>query len=165
MRRHGMLLSISLVSLFACDALMPKIDADLAAGLVRSILEKEGVKAQSVTCPDNQKAEKGNVFECVADVDGVEVRFSMEVIDAKGTVYATPRDHTLVVERVEPEIAADLQAKGHGVAKVDCHGDVWVAVKGATVSCDVTDEAGTAYVWTATFTDDQGGHEHSIAPK
>ena len=30
---------------------------------------------------------------------------------------------------------------------------------------DVTDEAGAEYLWTATFTDDNGGHEHSIAPK
>ena len=165
MRWLGPLLSVSLIALPACDALMPKIDADLAAGLVESILTKEGLKAKSVTCPDNQKAEKGNVFECTADVDGTEVHFSMEVIDDKGTVYATPKDHTLVVERVEPEIAADLKAKGHSVGKVDCHGDVWVAVKGAKVTCDVTDEAGAEYLWTATFTDDNGGHEHSIAPK
>ncbi|MCR9161029.1 MAG: DUF4333 domain-containing protein [Nannocystaceae bacterium] len=165
MRWLGPLVSVSLFALPACDLLTPKIDADLAGGLVESILTKEGLEPTSVSCPDNQKAEKGNVFECTADVKGVEVHFSMEVMDDKGTVYATPRDHTLVVERVEPEIAADLEAQGHSVGKVDCHGDVWVAIKGAEVSCDVTDEAGTEYLWTATFTDDDGGHEHSLQKK
>ena len=37
--------------------------------------------------------------------------------------------------------------------------------QGATVTCDVTDEAGAAYLWTAKFTDNEGGHEHSLAPK
>lgn len=165
MRWLAPVLSLSLLALPGCDALMPKIDPDLAAGLVTSILEKEGLKADSVTCPDNQKVEKGNVFECTAKVGDSEVHFSMEVMDDKGTVYATPRDHTVVVEKVEPEIAADLKSKGHTVGKVDCHGDVWVAVKGAKVTCDVTDEAGTEYLWTATFTDDEGAHEHTLAPK
>lgn len=165
MRLRRALLASSLVGLFGCELLSPKIDADLAAGLVESMLTKEGVKADSVTCPDNQKAEKGNVFECTATVQGVEVHFSMEVIDTKGTVYATPRDHTLVVSNIEPEIAADLQSKGHSVASIDCHGEVWVAIEGASVTCDVTDEAGAAYLWTATFTDNEGGHEHVLAPK
>ncbi len=165
MRWLGPLLSVSLVALPACDALMPKIDPDLAAGLVGQILEKEGLTAKSIKCPDNQKVEKGNVFECVADVEGTEVKFSMEVLDSKGTVYATPKDHTLVVEKIEPEIAADLEAKGHKIGKIDCHGDVWVAIEGAVATCDVTDEAGTEYIWTAEFIDDKGGHKHTLAPK
>ena len=159
------LLVSCLVGLPACDLLTPKIDADLAAGLVESVLTNEGLTVSSVTCPDGQKAEKDNVFECTATVDGTEVHFEMKVLDSKGTVIATPRDHTLVVAKVEPEIATDLKATGHDVAKVDCHGDVWVAIKGAKVSCDVTDEAGAEYLWTAEFTDDDGTHSHSIAPK
>lgn len=158
-------LVVASLALAGCDLLMPKIDGTLAEGLVQSILEKEGLTPDSVECPDNQKAEKGNKFTCTAKVGGVDVHFDMEVIDAKGTVYATPSDHTVVVEKFEPEIAEDLKARGHAVKEVDCHGEVWVAVKGATVKCDVTDEAGTAYEWTATFIDDKGGHRHSIAPK
>ena len=168
MRRRVSLLLSSLLVLsgaLGCDALTPKIDPDLAAGLVESLLEKEGLKAESVSCPDNQKVEEGNKFECTATVEGVEVHFAMEVIDTKGTVFATPRDHTVVVAKVEPEIAADLKTKGHSVASIDCHGDVWVAIEGAVVTCDVTDEAGAAYLWTATFTDNEGGHEHTLAPK
>ena len=165
MRRIAPLLLVSSVSLLGCELLGPKIDADLAAGLVQSILEKEGVKAESVKCPDNQKAEKGNVFECTADVAGTEVHFSMEVIDEKGTVYATPREHTVVVDKIEPEIAEDLKAKGHKVAKIDCHGEVWVTTKDSEVTCDVTDEAGADYLWTAKFTDDEGAHEHRLTPK
>ncbi len=165
MRRIAPLVLVSSLSLLGCDLLTPKIDADLAAGLVTSILDKEGVKANSVTCPDNQKAEKGNVFECTADVAGTDVHFSMEVIDAKGTVYATPREHTVVVAKIEPEIASDLQARGHKVDKVDCHGEVWVTTKGSEVTCDVTDEAGAEYLWRATFTDDVGAHQHSLTPK
>ena len=162
--RPVLLITASL-SCFGCDLLTPKIDADLAAGLVESLLTKEGVTAQSVECPKGQKAEKGNVFECTAKVNDVDVHFKMEVLDNKGNVMATPRDHTLVVKKIEPEIAADLQAKGHSVASIDCHGEVWVAIKDATVTCDVTDEGGAAYLWTAKFTDNEGAHEHKLEPK
>ncbi|MBV1860379.1 MAG: DUF4333 domain-containing protein [Nannocystaceae bacterium] len=159
------LLVSCLVGLPACDLLTTKIDPDLAAGLVESVLTNEGLTVSSVSCPEGVKAEKDAAFECTATVDGTEVHFAMKILDGKGTVTATPRDHTLVVKKVEPEIAADLKAKGHDVSKIDCHGDVWVAVQGAKVSCDVTDEAGVEYLWTAEFTDDDGTHNHSIAPK
>jgi hypothetical protein len=165
MRPSHLPLALALVGLFGCDLLSPKIDQKLAEGLIESILTKEGVKAEKISCPADQKATKGNVFECTATVGGVDVHFSMEVLDDNGTVSAEPRDHTLVVSKIEPEIKGDLQTNGHDVASIDCHGDVWVAIKGASVSCDVVDEAGTAYLWTATFTDDKGGHSHSIAPK
>ncbi len=165
MRWSVPLLVSCLVVLPACDLLTTKIDPDLAGGLVKSILTNEGLTVSSVTCPSGQKAEKDNVFECTATVDGTEVHFDMKVLDSKGTVVATPRDHTLVVAKLEPEIAADLKAKGHDVEKIDCHGDVWVAIKGAKASCDVTDEAGGEYLWTAEFTDDEGTHNHSLAPK
>jgi hypothetical protein len=128
-------------------------------------LTKENLEPESVTCPADQEAVKGTKFECVAKINGIEVHFAMEVLDENGTVHASPRDHTLVVSKVEPEIKADLLAKGHDVQSIDCHGDVWVAITGATVSCDVTDEAGTAYLWSATFTDDDGRHNHTIVPK
>lgn len=164
MRRFTTLpvLALPLLALLGCD---PQIDQGLAEGLIESMLKKEGVSAESITCPKGEKAVQGNKFECTAKFGEVEVHFTMEVIDDKGTVYATPRDHTLVVEQVEPEIAEDLKGQGHEVASIDCHGDVWVAIKDATVSCDVTDEAGKAYLWTATFTDDEGTHEHKIEPK
>ncbi|MGH1344566.1 MAG: DUF4333 domain-containing protein [Nannocystales bacterium] len=159
------LLVSCLVGLPACELLTRKIDPDLAGGLVESLLTSEGLTVSSVDCPDGVKAEKDTTFECTATVDGTDVHFDMKVIDDKGTVVATPRDHTLVVKKVEPEIAADLKAKGHEVSKIDCHGDVWVAVKGAKVSCDVFDEADVEYLWSAEFTDDDGTHSHSIAPK
>jgi len=155
----------SIVLSTGCDVFKPKIDPDLAGGLIESILKKEGLKADSVDCPDGQPATEGHTFECTATVADVEVHFTMEVLDDKGTVYATPSDHTLVVEKVEPEIESDLKAQGHSVGTVDCHGDVWVAIEGAEVTCDVTDEAGAAYLWTATFTDDDGNHEHSLKAK
>lgn len=152
-------------SLGGCDLLKMKIDKSKAEGLVGGILTKEQITASSVTCPDDQPATKGHTFECTAKVGEVEVHFRLEVLDDEGTVMATPRDHTLVVADVEDEIKADLQAKGHEVKTIDCHGDVWVAVKGAVATCDLTDEAGTAYLWTATFTDDEGGHTHVVAAK
>jgi hypothetical protein len=160
-----MLLAVGSLSLLGCDMLQPKIDAKLAEQLVSSLLEKEGLKPDSVSCPSNQLVEKGNKFGCKAKVGDVEVDFQLEVLDDKGNVYAAPTNHTLVVSKIEPEIASDLKERGHSVDKVDCHGDVWVAIKGAKVSCDVTDEAGAAYVWTAEFLDDEGKHSHSIKPK
>ena len=165
MRTSPAVFALALVGLFGCDLLEPKIDQKLAEGLVESIITKEGLKPSAVTCPANQSAKKGHKFECTATIDGTDVHFALEVLDDNGTVSAEPRDHTLVVSKVEPEIKSDLLAAGHDVKSIDCHGDVWVAVKGATVSCDVTDEAGTAYLWSATFTGDSGEHEHSIAPK
>lgn len=154
-----------LVGLVACDLLKMKIDKAKDEGLVGGILSKEQISATSVTCPDDQPATKGHSFECTAKVGEVDVHFRMEVLDDEGTVMATPRGHTLVVADVEDEIKADLQAKGRDVKTIDCHGDVWVAVKGAVATCDLTDEAGTAYLWTATFTDDTGNHTHVVAAK
>jgi hypothetical protein len=159
-------LALSLLGLGACDVSFGnQIDKSKAEALVKSLLTKENITPTSVTCPDKQENKKGLKFECTAVASGTEVHFTMEIIDDSGTVIATPRDHTLVVSAVEPEIKADLQAKGHQVAKIDCHGDVWVVITGATVSCDLVDETGKEYVWTAKFTDDKGAHEHSVKEK
>jgi Fe-S cluster biogenesis protein NfuA len=166
-RRHALhTCVIALALLGACDVSFNSgIDKTKAEALVKSLLTKENITPTSVTCPEKQENKKGVKFECTAVANGTDVHFSMEVIDDEGSVMATPRDHTLVVASVEPEIKADLQAKGHQVAKIDCHGDVWVAVKGATVTCDLVDETGKEYLWSATFTDDKGTHEHSVKAK
>jgi hypothetical protein len=149
----------------ACEILQPKIDKTKAEGLVKTILTNEKIEPTSVTCPADEPIKKGHVFECTALAGEVEIHFKVEQLDDEGTVVATPRDHTLVVSSVESEIKSDLQAAGHQVKSIDCHGDVWVAVKGATVTCDLTDEADKAYLWTATFTDGEGGHSHKVTPK
>jgi hypothetical protein len=146
----------------ACDLLQPKIDKSKAEGLVRSILEKEKIKIDSVECPADQPATKGHKFECVATCVGTEVHFSLEVLDDQGTVLAQPRSHTVATKSVEQEIAADLAKLGHQVKSVDCHGEVWVSVPGAVATCDIVDEEGTKYVWTAEFKDDKGAHTHKI---
>jgi hypothetical protein len=149
----------------ACDLLQPKIDNTKAEALVRSILEKEQIKIDSVQCPADQPATKGHKFECVATCAvGTEVHFSLEVMDDSGTVLAQPRSHTVAVKSVEQEIADDLAKLGHTVQSIDCHGEVWVSVPGAIATCDIVDEAGTKYVWTAEFKDDKGGHTHKIEP-
>jgi len=158
--------ALALQGLGACDVVFnSKIDKTKAEALVKSLLTQENITPTSVTCPDDQENKKGVTFECIAVANGTEVHFGMEVIDDAGSVMAKPRDHTLVVASVEPEIKADLQGKGHQVATIDCHGNVWVAIKGATVTCDLVDEAGNAYLWSATFTDDKGTHEHSVKAK
>jgi hypothetical protein len=148
----------------ACDLLQPKIDKSLAEGLIRSILEKEKIKIDSIVCPADQPATKGHTFECLAVCVGTEVHFAMEVLDDKGTVTASPRSHTLVVKSVEGEIAEDLRALGHTVQSIDCHGEVWVSVPGAIATCDIVDSDGAKYLWTAEFQDDRGGHRHKIEP-
>ncbi len=153
-----------LMGLGACD-LTPKIDKSKAEALVKAVLTKESLAPTSVTCPENEKNEKGHTFECTAVANEVEVHFKMEVLDDQGTVMATPRDHTMVVSSIVPELKADLEATGHQLKSLDCHGEVWVAIKGATVTCDLVDEAGKAYLWTATFTGDKGEHTHTVAPK
>lgn len=164
LRPVSLVLALGVVA--GCDFVIGnKIDKSKAEALVKSLLTKENITPDSVTCPEGQETKKGATFECTAVANGTEVHFRMEILDEEGTVMATPRDHTLVVKSVEPEIEADLEAKGHKVAKIDCHGDVWVAIKGAKVTCDLVDEAGKEYLWTATFTDDKGTHEHSVQPK
>ncbi len=156
----------ALVMVAGCDLLQPKVDKKLAEDLVGSIFKDEGLKVDSVECPANQPMKKGHKFECVAKAHGVDVHFEVEVMDeSSGTVKASARDHTLVVSDVEPLIKADLESNGHQVSKIDCHGEIWVAVKGAVGSCDITDEANAVYVWTATFTDDEGNFSHEIKPK
>lgn len=161
--------TLALVSTFilasgACDLLAPKLDKGKLETLVRGILERESIKIDSIDCPDAQPVNKGHTFECLAVCVGTEVHFAMEVIDDEGTVMATPRSHTVVVKSVEKEIADDLRALGHSIASVDCHGEVWVSVPGAIATCDIVDETGAKYLWTAEFEDDRGRHTHKIEP-
>jgi hypothetical protein len=162
---HKILLPLlALAPLLACD-LFNKVDADKAEQLIQTILDKESIKAEKITCPDGQSSKKGTSFECTAVVSGAEVHFTVEMVDDAGTALASPRDHTFPVAKLEPEIADNIRELGHTVAKLDCHGELWVAVKGAVVTCDVTDEAGAQYLWTAEFTDNEGGHSHKLEPK
>jgi hypothetical protein len=154
----------ALVTTSGCDLLQPKLDKGKLEALVRSLLEREQIKIDSISCPADQPVTKGHTFECLAVCVGVEVHFSMEVIDDQGTVMAKPRSHTVVVKSVENEIAEDLRKLGHSVQSVDCHGEVWVSVPGAIATCDIVDEAGAKYLWTAEFTDDRGTHNHKIEP-
>jgi hypothetical protein len=148
----------------ACDLLQPKIDKSKAEALIRSVLEREKIKIDSIECPADQPLTKGHKFECVAVCVGTEVHFSMEVLDDDGNVMASPRSHTVAVKSVAEEIAADLRGLGHQVKSVDCHGEVWVSVPGAIATCDIVDEQGTKYLWTAEFLDDRGKHTHKIEP-
>ena len=154
----------TIVSTTGCDLLKPKLDQGKLEGLVRSLLEREQIKIDSLSCPSDQPADKGHTFECLAVCQGIEVHFKMEVIDDSGTVMATPRSHTVVVKSVESEIADDLRKLGHSVQSIDCHGEVWVSVPGAVATCDILDEAGAKYLWTAEFSDDRGTHTHKIEP-
>lgn len=137
------------------------LEPKLAAWLVENKLE-----ATEVTCPDNQKMEKGNKFECHCKIQGIDVPVMVEVTDpSDGTVEWAPKYLTIAHDKIEAGLLALPELAGRSL-DIDCK-TVMVSVPDSEWTCDVVDAAaeGQALVLTLQFTDGEGSYEWTLEPK
>lgn len=151
-----------LLALASCRA---KVSAETLEAELVSWLAEQGITASEATCPDKQKLEGGNVFECVVFVDAVEIPIRVEVTNpTTGVVAWKPKYRTFTAQQIEDSIRALPELAGRELA-LDCHGTVFVSVPNSKIACDVIDQ-GTAQAWAANFefTDGQGSGAWLLDP-
>ncbi|MFV8755126.1 DUF4333 domain-containing protein [Nannocystaceae bacterium ST9] len=154
----------ALPTLAACELLENKVAKDKLEAELEAWLEKNDLKASEIVCPDNQKMEKGNVFECNCKIGGIDVPVRVEVTDAaEGTVEWQTKYTTVKHTQIESGVPALPELAGRSIT-VDCPDEVLVSVPGSEWKCDAVD-AGIPMLLTLKFTDGEGTYEWALAPK
>ena len=160
MRRALLLASPLLLLVPACDFLTPTVsNQKLEAALEQWLIEHE-MEAHDIHCPDGEKLEKGNVFECTCQVHGTDIPVRVEVTDpSSGTVEWKPKYLTLHAEDFIAEVKENDAFKGHDL-EITCTDKVLVSIPDSKWECQIVDKgAGNkAFAATVTFTDGQGAH-------
>ena len=145
-------------------------------GFVEKTAKEQGVAVDSVDCPDDVEAKKGESFECkVKATGGKEADISVQQTSDDGNVRVqrgafaallaedggssgTPSGRTLNVDKVEEAITENVSSESNGritASSVDCPDEVPIEA-GGTFECEVTSEDGKKTKYTVTQTDDQG---------
>lgn len=166
MRRPA--LALSLVSLLAgCELFEQKVDKAKLEAELATWLKSNSLDASSITCPDNQKMEKGNVFECSCTVAGVEVPVRVEVTDpVEGMVEWQTKYTTVLDDTIEASVPKLPELAGRTIT-VDCASEVLVSVPSSTWTCDAVDVGADNLAMTLTivFSDGVGTYDWTLEPK
>jgi hypothetical protein len=165
--RHSLALALSVVAGLGCDLLQPtvsqkKLEEGLAAWLVDHDLE-----ANDIHCPEGERMEKGNVFECTCKVHETEIPVRVEVTDADaGTVEWKPKYTTITADKFLEEVRARPQFAGHDL-DMSCTDKVLVSVPDSEWSCSFVDkgDGGKEYAASVVFSNGEGAHTIDIQPK
>lgn len=169
MAMRSLSLAILMISLplGACELLENKVSKEKLEAELASWLKSNELEASEIVCPDNQKLEKGNVFDCNCKIAGVDVPVRVEVTDpATGAVEWQAKYTTVKDTQIESAIPALPELAGRTI-QVDCPGKVLVSVPGSEWKCDATDQAqpDVALQVTLEFTDGEGNYEWQLGPK
>ncbi len=151
----------------ACEFFEPKVSKEKLEAELAAWLKTNELTASDVVCPDNQKLEQGNVFECTCKVGDVDVPVRVEVIDpSEGKVEWKPKYLTVKHETIEAAMRELPELAGRDL-DLHCLHTVLVSVPGSEWTCDATDKADgdKPYLATLKFTDGEGTYEWSLAPK
>ncbi len=160
-------IALVLALLPACELFEQKVAKDKLEAELAKWLKQNDLEASKVTCPDNQKMEKGNVFECSCIVADIEVPVRVEVTDpAAGTVEWTAKYTTVTDDTIEHDVPKLPELAGRNLT-IDCATPVLVSVPQSKWTCDVTDVAAgnLAMVLTITFEDGEGTYAWTLEPK
>lgn len=161
------ILLLVLLPLAACEYLQPKVSKEKLEAELAAWLKSNDLEASSIVCPDNQKLEKGNVFECTCQIEGIDVPVRVEVTDATtGAVEWQAKYTTVKDTQIESSIPALPELAGRTVT-VDCPGKVLVSVPGSEWKCDAVDAAQPelALEVKLKFNDGEGNYEWTLGPK
>ncbi|WP_146658399.1 DUF4333 domain-containing protein [Enhygromyxa salina] len=159
-------LALALLPLAGCDLLTTKVSKDKLEAELATWLEDHNLEATEITCPDNQKMEKGNRFECHCKVQGIDVPVRVEVTDASsGKVEWEPKYQTVPREKMEAGLLALPELAGRTL-EIECE-TVLVSVPDSDWACDAVDKAAgdLAMVLTVHFTDGEGTYDWKLEPK
>lgn len=154
------------LALAGCGLMQSKVSAETLEGELIRWLADSGLSASAARCPADQKLVKGNVFECTAVVEEVEIPIRVEVTDSTaGMVEWTPKYKTMTKSQLERWLLTlpDLLDRE---LTVDCPGAVFVTVPDSQVQCEIVDQSTQmSFVGTLTFTDGEGGYSWRVDPK
>jgi hypothetical protein len=147
-------------------ACQTKVSAETLEAELVTWFADQGLTASEATCPDKQKLEGGNEFECTVIVDGVEIPVRVEVTNpSAGMVAWRPKYKTFTREHVENSIRALPEFAGRELV-LDCHANVFVSVPNTTITCDVSDSSNAqTQVATLEFTDAEGSGTWQVESK
>jgi len=130
------------------------IDAEKGEGLIRAEIEKvTGISGVKVTCPEDRKAKKGDVFNCEAQgADGTKQQVEVRQKDDEGNVhFEAPLLHTGEAEtNMLPRVAGTKKG-----VKINCP-DLVIPVKDGTMKCVASAADGTKADVTVRFSGEGG---------
>lgn len=128
---------------------------DVVNQITAKMTDAAGNKPESVTCPDELKAEVGAQTNCQMKVKGQPFNVNVTVTDIKGDSVKFDMVETVDKAQVAAAISDQLTQQIHKPDSVTCP-DNLKGVKGATLRCELKDE-GQTYGVTVTVTDVTGG--------
>lgn len=155
------------IALSGCEqikaALLNQVSSSELEGHLAEWLKDHDLEAKEIHCPDGQKIEVGNTFECTCQVHGTEIPVTVRVTDSAGSLEWEPKYLTITRENVEEEIASKPEFAGHHL-DIDCHDPVWVSIPDSEWDCEVTDpdDGGKQFKATVKFLDGEGTHEMTV---
>lgn len=152
----GALLVLAL-GLAGCSSGPSAVGKDDVAGQVSSkMTDASGNKPDSVTCPEDLKAEVGGQVNCAMKVKGQPFNVNVAVTSVNGDQVKFDMVETVDKDDVANQISDQLaQQVGQKPEKMSCP-DNLKGTKGATLDCELTDH-GQTYGVTVTVTDVQDG--------
>jgi hypothetical protein len=131
-----------------------KLDPKKIDEIITGMFKQASLEVATIDCPKNQKAKKGEVFECEVTVKpSVKVPVTVEVTDNSGTVNVKTKFKVITPAKLAKEIEGKLGGQGVS-ATVDCGTEVRVAMPGTTFSC--TASSGAEKRTLAVSVDDKG---------
>jgi hypothetical protein len=129
---------------------------DVAGQISTKMTDASGSKPDSVTCPDDLKAQVGAEVNCAMKVKGQPFNVNVTVTSVDNDQAKFDMVETVDKDQVASQISDQLAKQvGHTPDKVTCP-DNLKGTQGATLRCDLTDQ-GQTYGVTTTVTDVQGG--------
>lgn len=167
MRRVVPLAVLVLALAPACELFENKVSKEKLEAELAKWLKQNDLEASKITCPDNQKMEKGNVFECTCIVAEIEVPVRVEVTDpVEGTVEWTTKYTTVTDDSIERDVPKLPELAGRNLT-IECTTAVLVSVPQSKWTCDVTDvgAGNLPMLLNITFEDEQGTYAWTLEPK
>ncbi|MFD3592116.1 DUF4333 domain-containing protein [Nocardia sp. NPDC058640] len=137
------------LALFGCEASFsiggPDYDAlekDITTELDKAYASMSR-KVSSVKCPrlaDDPKT--GDVFVCIAVLDGNDVRVDVKVEDNEGAVKFTTRDVVFDLAETAAGLTTEVEAQVGFPVTVDCGQGMKIVEVGSIFNCTAVDEQG-----------------------
>ncbi len=174
--RTSMLLALLAFSALVAGCGTETLKKGEIEGFVEKTAKEQGVAVESVDCPGDVEAKKGESFKCSMKANGgKEAEIDVEQTSDDGNVRVqrgafaallgedggspgAPSGAALDVDKVEKAIAGNVSSESNGrftASSVDCPAQVPIEAD-ATFTCKVTAKDGKTTEYTVTQTDDQG---------
>jgi hypothetical protein len=150
-------LALLAIGMTGCSSGPGAVSKDDVAGQVSSkMTDASGNKPDSVSCPEDLKAQVGAQVNCAMKVKGQPFNVNVTVTSVDGDQAKFDMVETVDKDDVANQISDQLaQQVGQKPEKVTCP-DNLKGTPGATLTCDLTDQ-GQTYGVTVTVTDVKDG--------